>query len=208
VTKLYSQYDEDIFIRQAFEGKDPGRFLEIGGWNAVDKSNTRALYELGWSGVIIEPSPGPLLNILNYYAGDERIKIVSASMGLAAGYVEMEMTDDAVSTADRHQYKEWKPITQFRGPVTVAVLTWAEIANRWGSFDFISIDTEGLSTDLFLGMLASGLQPHCVCSEIDPVRTPDGKKIGDRSTEMISYATPLHYNVVYGNETNLVMVRK
>ncbi len=204
----YSQNLEEQFILEAFEGKGPGRFLEVGSWNALDKSNTRALYNLGWSGVLIEPSPGPLLNLLNYYAGDPRIQIISAAMGLASGYIEMEMSDDAVSTADRNQYKEWKPIAKFRGSVTVAVLTWAELTNRWGAFDFVSIDAEGLSTDLFLAMLASGIQPTCVCVEIDPIRDENGKKRGDRLTEIGSVATPLHYHMVYNSQENAVFVRK
>ncbi len=173
------------------------RFLDIGAWHPTDKSNTRALYELGWAGVMIEPSPGPLLNLLNEYASEPRIQIVSAAMGLEPGFIEMMVTDDAVSTADRNQYEQWKPVTKFRGKLTVPVLTWADIANRFGAFDFISIDAEGSSAYLFLGMLNSGLQPTCCCVEHD-----------GRLTEIASVATPLHYNMVYSNGTNAVWVRK
>lgn len=193
----YSQYDEEAYIIGGFDGKCDGRFLDIGAWNPLDKSNTRALYELGWSGVMIEPSPGPLLNLLNEYANEPRITIVSAAMGLEPGYIEMMVTDDAVSTADRNQYDQWKSVTKFRGKLTVPFLTWPELTNRWGGFDFISIDAEGLSADLFLAMLTQGLQPTCVCVEHD-----------NRLSEICARATPLHYNLVYSNGTNGVFVRK
>ncbi len=196
-----SQYNEEAYIldavQEATARSEGGRFLDIGAWHPTDKSNTRALYELGWSGVMIEPSPGPLLNLLNEYAEEPRITIISAAMGLEPGYVEMMVTDDAVSTADRNQYEKWKPVTKFRGKLTVPVLTWAEIANRFGAFDFLSIDAEGLSASLFLAMLNAGLQPHCVCVEHD-----------SRLEELCSYATPLHYNVTYANGTNAIFVRK
>jgi len=197
----YSQYDEQKYVLEAFVNVIPDfsnpRFLDIGAWHPTDKSNTRALYELGWSGVMVEPSPGPLLNLLNEYSTEPRITIVSAAMGLEPGYIEMMVTDDAVSTADRNQYEQWKPVTKFRGKLTVPVLTWAEIANRFGAFDFISIDAEGMSADLFIGMLNAGLQPTCVCVEHD-----------SRLEYLCAKATPEHYNLVYSNGTNGVFVRK
>lgn len=205
----YSQYDEQQHILAAFGWSEDGivfdearrskghRFLEIGSWNPKDKSNVRALYELGWSGVCIEPSPGPLLNMLNEYAGQPRITIVSAAVGLERGLVAMMVTDDAVSSSDRKQYDTWKDITKFRGELTVPVITWADITNRWGGFQFISIDAEGQSADLFIAMLDAGLQPKCVCVELD-----------GRLEELAAKATPLHYHLVYSNATNGVFVRK
>ena len=34
-----------------------GTFLDLGAYDGVDLSNTRALTELGWAGVCIEPNP-------------------------------------------------------------------------------------------------------------------------------------------------------
>ena len=61
----YSQFEEQDHILRTFAGLDsPGRFLDIGSWDPITFSNTRALVEMGWSGVMIEPSPGPFLEIL------------------------------------------------------------------------------------------------------------------------------------------------
>jgi len=64
----YSQFEEQSAVLNAFarngEFANDGRFLDIGAWDTVKFSNTRALYELGWSGVMIEPSPGPLVEML------------------------------------------------------------------------------------------------------------------------------------------------
>jgi hypothetical protein len=58
----YSQTGEQEYIL-AHSGP-PGHFLDIGAWTATTFSNTRALFEAGWSGVLIEPSPGPFLQLL------------------------------------------------------------------------------------------------------------------------------------------------
>ncbi len=194
---MYSQYLEEQYILAAFAGKTDGRFLEIGAWHPTDKSNVRALFELGWSGVCIEPSPGPLLNMLNEYGDEPRIALVSAAVGVDPGMIHMHVTDDAVSSSDRKQYDTWKDITKFRGMLHVPIITWHDISNRWGGFDMISLDAEGSSAELFLQMLKEGLQPKCVCVETD-----------GRLEELCSAATPLHYNLVYANGTNAVMVRK
>ncbi len=194
---MYSQYEEEKHILAAFAGKTDGRFLEVGAWHPTDKSNVRALFELGWSGVCIEPSPGPLLNMLNEYGDEPRIALVSAAVGVDPGMIHMHVTDDAVSSSDRKQYDTWKDITKFRGMLHVPIITWHDISNRWGGFDFISIDAEGSSAELFLQMLKEGLQPKCVCCEHD-----------NRLEELCSAATPLHYNLTYSNGTNMVMVRK
>src|ERR1022692_1173497 len=74
--KSYSQYGEDLIILAALpmiweatrlrfpEISQTGTFLDIGAWHPTIFSNTRALIERGWSGVIIEPSPGPFINLM------------------------------------------------------------------------------------------------------------------------------------------------
>jgi hypothetical protein len=74
--KNYSQYDEQKFILEAFGWSADGLcyskekrslshlFLDIGAWHPTIFSNTRALIELGWRGVIVEPSPGPFINLM------------------------------------------------------------------------------------------------------------------------------------------------
>lgn len=35
----------------------------------------------------------------------------------------------------------------------------------WGNFDFVSIDTEGTSVDLFVQLVQTKRRPRCVCIE-------------------------------------------
>lgn len=214
---MYSQYDEEKYILEICKPgwlfkepaksmaelhvpEPPGRFFEFGAWHPIDKSNTRALYELGWSGVMFEPSPGPMLNLLNEYADDERITLVQAAVGVEPGVIEMHVTDDAVSTADRTQYDAWKSITKFRGKMMVPVLSVAQVFEKFGGdFEMISIDTEGSSFHIWLEMLRCGPRPRCIVLE------HDGESIPGRYVEIARAMEANHYEQVHLNGTNIVM---
>ena len=196
---MYSQYDEEKYILNALENWIPvggGRFLDIGAWNAKDKSNTRALYELGWSGVLIEPSPGPMLNLLAEYGDDPRITLVMGAVTVEPGLVRLHITDDAVSTTDEATFDKWKGTAKYIGSLHTPGIPLQYIAQHFGGFDFVNIDAEGTSTELLFEMISQGWQTKCICVEHD-----------GREGEIISRVTPAHYHVVYGNETNLVLVR-
>lgn len=74
--KDHSQFGEQAAILDAFgwnadatvfddtRGTTNRRLLDIGAWHPTDKSNSRALIELGWQAVLIEPTPGNMINML------------------------------------------------------------------------------------------------------------------------------------------------
>lgn len=238
--KKYSQYDEQAAILGAFgwnadatdfdderRAKDH-KFLDIGCWDPITFSNSRALVELGWSGVMIEPAPGPFLELLRCctkcgvgvderaheiygqrkqrecdkcgalrYGFDPRFTLIHAAVATTPGMVQLWVTDDALSTNDAASLAKWDELGGFYGKILSPAITLDQIAVQFGGFDFVNFDVEGQSAELFLQMLKLGWQPKCVCVESD-----------GRDNEIISKATPLHYQVVYGNGTNLVLVRK
>ena len=98
----YSQNAEEQHILRIV-GDQPGRFLDIGAYNPKLFSNTRALYERGWSGVMVEPSPGPFESLLREYGNDDRIKLICAAVTVIGGedIVTLYATQDALSTTDK-----------------------------------------------------------------------------------------------------------
>ncbi len=193
----HSQAGEQPAILAAFEGREsPGRFIDIGAYHPTCFSNTRALYELGWSGVMIEPSPGPILALLEAYGADERITLIQAAMAKLPGLVSLHVSDDAVSTSSDLEFERWKDAAKFRGSIMVPAITWGDIALQFGGFDFVSVDAEGSSAELFLEMLELKLYPTCVCVEFD-----------GRLQEVLAAATAREYRAVLVNGTNALMVR-
>lgn len=195
----YSQAGEQALILKALEHYDheanKARFLEIGGWHPEQLSNTRALYELGWSGVIIEPSPRPMQSFLDAYGFDERITLIQAAVAMETGLMPMYVTDDALSTSSEDEYQRWKDAAKFRGKMLVPTITLEQIGNQFGGFDFVSIDAEGTSADLCLKLWSLGQFPPVICCEHD-----------GRTTELMATGSS-HGYTMKGNDTNLVMWR-
>jgi len=57
--KSYSQFGEDIIIREYFKniGIDKGVFIEAGAYDPFNLSQTCLLENSGWSGILVEPMP-------------------------------------------------------------------------------------------------------------------------------------------------------
>lgn len=53
----FSQNGEDVVLRRALNQIDRGRYVEVGANHPEIFSVTRAFYELGWSGILVEPDP-------------------------------------------------------------------------------------------------------------------------------------------------------
>ncbi len=174
-----------------------GSLLDIGAWHPTELSNSRALIELGFSATLIEPSPEPFISLVKEYGEHPNVLLICAAVTLEPGLVKLHATADAVSTTSDAEREKWRHSGGFYGSFLTWGLTLEEISNRFGGFSFINYDAEGISADLFLHALELGWETTCVCVETD-----------GRAEEIITKATPRGYHVVYGNGTNLVLVRK
>jgi FkbM family methyltransferase len=169
----YSQGQEQEYILKACEGiggKDwigEGKFLDIGAFHPEVFSNTRALFEKGWGGVMVEPGPEQMKSLLVEYGDVDRIALICAAVDAHFGIVPMQMTDDGTSTADPEIYKKWAEAAHYHGRMFVVTITIADILNQFGAFDFVSIDTEGTSVDVLRQLLNTEMRPKCICVEYD-----------------------------------------
>lgn len=225
--KFYSQFGEDEYIVKVLP--ETGRFLDIGAWNAATFSNTRALFELGWTGVMIEPSPGPFLSLMVAcidcgrtpgirvsdhlgescpycgggvrYGEDPRLTLILGAVGVSDGLIHLHITDDALSTpsdklADfagqsytgRYYARVWSPKIRLD-----------RLFVQFGSgFDFVNIDTEGTSTEIFFNLLRQRIGASCICVE----------KTDIPPRRIISAARAYGYGVGLETDANLVLVKK
>lgn len=196
VTTKYSQGEEQCHILDAVASVTTGRFLDIGAWNAKHLSNTRALYEAGWAGVMIEPSPEPFLSLLREYGSDSRMALICAAVGFDRSLTRFYATADAVSTSSEENYAKWQNAAAFYGSFWAPVITIPEILNQFGCFEFVNIDTEGTSVDLFHSLLRTAMRPQCVCVEHD-----------NRIVECAGSAQTAGYQQLYLNGENVIYGR-
>jgi len=194
----YSQNDEERYILDACKDVGGKRLLDIGAFHPTQYSNSRALLESGWFGVLIEPSPVPLRNLVGEYRHDQKVLVVSAAViPQCGGWADIEISDDGVSSTQIDQVAKWEKSGGYIGRLRVAALTIADICDQYGAFDFVSIDTEGTSVDILKALLATEMYPSCICCEYD-----------DRLAEAQIAAQERGYRVVYTSRENIVLVHE
>jgi len=193
--KDYSQDREQEYILEAVKDISVGKFLDIGAFHPTFLSNTRALWELGWTGVLVEPSPGPMLDLLNEYRDNERISLISAVVipETIGSLKSMRITNGPYSTIDAQCYTKWQASGGYYGSVFVPALPIEALLQWFGPFDFIDIDVEGGSVGLFKRMLELKAKPKCVCVEYD-----------EHLATVQHSALDAGYKQVFRNATNII----
>lgn len=167
-----SQYGEGAFIVEHFAGR-VGRFLDIGAFDGVTLSNTRMLYDAGWSGVLVEPDPLHFGGLLRNYPETDRAALVLAAI------VPCKL--DTVEGRPRPFWHNCGDVPSTfvieRGPhfsaspyrkMWVVPMTIHGFRQAFGTdFQFVNIDVEGLNVQVFQAVLA-WMRAEMICVEIDP----------------------------------------
>jgi FkbM family methyltransferase len=73
----FAQRGEDLVLMRAFTGVSDGFYVDVGAFDPVVDSVTKAFYDLGWSGINIDPQPDRM-------AGFESARPRDLNLGVAA----------------------------------------------------------------------------------------------------------------------------
>lgn len=157
---VFSQRDEEAVILA--NAPATGRFLDLGAYDFLTFSNTRALADRGWPGVLVEPSPQAFSNLIHNAGHQNLIRINAAATADRSGLIEFFATPHAYATHDRKHMEKWGK--HLFSSIHVACIPVFAIISQFGPFDFINIDTESSSFDLLkaIDLQAAGCQLVCV----------------------------------------------
>lgn len=169
---MYSQNKEQEVIVNYF--KDfKGTFLSIGENDGQTLSNTRGLAELGWCGVMVEPSPKAFHKLKQLYDIEKKGCFYLYNFAIGTHNGVMKFFDSGthlnqgdvglLSTADESELKRF-PGTQY-DEIEVKVFRLKTALNRFTikKFDFVSIDAEGFDLEILKQMDLSDVK--CLCIE-------------------------------------------
>jgi len=205
----YSQSNEQEVILNYFSSSDNkiihnGSFIDIGANDGRTFSNTRALAERGWRGVLIEPSPKAYAKLKELYSGHKGFYLYNYAIGSHNGKAMLQesgsLCSDSdvglVSTFHSHEQDRFKRTVQYE-PVEVKIFKWKTFLNRLTikEFDFISMDCEGSELDILPDMDLT--KTKCICLEWNS--KPELK------TEYEKYLTG--FNLIYTSGENLIYAR-
>ncbi len=163
----YSQNKEENIILNYF-GSKVGRFVEIGAYHPIQLSNTRALVERGWSGIYIEANKRHVDTFEAFYQNEKQIETIFGALSLTDEPVTFYGCNDAVGTTDVKHKQKWSSLIAFDEGKTVPAFSIENLIKRTTGFDFLSLDTEGTSYQLFSFMPDEYLQSlSLICIEHD-----------------------------------------
>jgi FkbM family methyltransferase len=198
---MYSQHEEEEIIVRLFQAETRvGHFLDIGAYDGQTFSNTLRLVELGWSGVCVEPSPSVFTSLLKRHGNNPKITLINSALGLANAFVPFwDAAGDAISTTNHpHKFKWERGSKVAFTAMVVYTVTFADLFKRFGlNFDFINLDVEGISAELFMAMPLQTLErTRCLCVEHD-----------GQMEEIRRRAKQFGFEYVHHNGENIILFR-
>jgi FkbM family methyltransferase len=183
---MYSQDDEEKFILECF-GEEKGYFLDIGAAGGIRFSNTRALVERGWRGIMVEPSPKQFLELFEVYKDNPEIVLLNAALACSASPEKFYFSPETVvNTINREVKEEWSRSFKywswfiFTMPVTLFVGTMVKF-----NVDFVSIDAEGESWAIAIELMNLGCRPKMFVVEHDHLQERGEAVFGSRGYKKI-----------------------
>lgn len=203
----YSQNLEQAAITKYF-GDFTGNFLDLGANDGKTLSNTRALAEKGWCGVLVEPSPKAYPKLKALYEEDKKgcFYTYNCAIGNSNGKATLHDSGELlkkgdsalVSTLVEEEKKRFSNVLSYE-EVEVKVYRWKTFVNRLSmkTFDFVSIDCEGLDMDILKQMDINAMGVKCLCIEWNG--RPELKQ------ELSEYMKD--FKIIYTSGENLIFAR-
>lgn len=203
---MYSQNNEEQVILDYFKNQSQGTFLDVGANDGITLSNTRALFEKGWLGVLVEPSPTAFTKLAKLYEGTlnelfnaavvdldiEEIELLDSNEHLGKGDTSL------LSTVVPSEVERWGK-TQIFTPIKVKASTIKKIIEKSSikTFDFISIDCEGLDLVILKELLPYIQDTKLICIEFN--NKPSVKN------EILSLLP--EFKLIHQNYENLILAK-
>jgi FkbM family methyltransferase len=167
---MFSQNSEEKYILEYFNGKI-GTFADIGANDGVTLSNTRALAELGWKGIFVEPSPKSFDRLKKNYEGLKGFYFYNVALGDHNGKAILQESSSLLSSSDiglvstfeASEMQRFKSVCTYE-PVTVKMFKWKTFLNRLQikQFDFINLDIESYEIHVLPDMDLSATNLICL----------------------------------------------
>ena len=167
----YSQYQEDLFIKEFFKNKNDGFYVDVGCYHPLKYSNTALLYNLGWKGINIDINQTSidLFNIArpkdkNVFAGlsNKNEKTVAYFDHLLSPLNTLKKNFSDLSSKNisfrKHKKKE---ITTYTFEKLIE-----KFEIKFKTIDFLNVDAEAHDFEVLEGFNLKKFRPKLICVEL------------------------------------------
>lgn len=162
----FAQNLEDVLLHRALGDIPNGRYIDVGAGDPQVDSVTKSFYDLGWSGINVEPLPDFHERLVKDRGRDVNLALaVSDSEGEARfftvpGYGELSTTVDWIA----REYEEGgRPLEEIRVPTRTLASICAEHVNE--EIHFLKVDVEGGELAVLAGADFAEFRPWIILVE-------------------------------------------
>ena len=202
---MYTQNNEEEVILKYFNGR-LGNVLDVGANDGKTFSNSLALVEAGWVGVMVEPDEDAFKKLLDTH--DQNLKAYCYNIAItdtdgdttfykSGSHINGNDTG-LLSTTTKEDYEKWKGSTEFTKTITKTLKFDTFISTcPIKYFNFITIDAEGKDWDILKQIDLKEYQCEMVCIEHN----------GIEIDKYITYCEVFGMKEIMRNAENLIMAR-
>lgn len=158
----FSQFGEDIFVRNYFAGQKRGIFVDVGCFHPFYASNTARLFLGGWRGLSIDMDEKKIR--LFHFCRPGDINVTAAVSDQSDQPVKVSrprQTHGSYGSVDKLEFCERE-----ESRLRTKTLTQLIEENNLPSVDFLSIDVEGHDFAVLSGLNFNKFVPRLICIEI------------------------------------------
>jgi len=172
--KNYAQIGQDVLALKLFfyyPAKNK-TFLDIGAFDGIGFSNTRLLFEQGWSGICVEPVMKNYQKLESLYQGTNVITVRAAATEYD-GEMELNVATipwaedwgSDVSSSSEDAIEHWPDYNWNKETVPAMTVNTIMEKNNVAHVDFVSIDVEGHEMSVLYGFDLQKYNPFLLVVE-------------------------------------------
>jgi FkbM family methyltransferase len=172
----HSQNFEDVMLNRALKNVQVGRYIDVGAWHPQLHSVTKWFYDLGWSGVNIEPSRRCINLLTTKRPRDVNLNIAIGLENSEMPFYEIQnsglssLMKDSVVVGQRYGFRKSRSYDVQVWPLSRVFDEYCKDVET----HFLKIDVEGLEREVLLGAELKRNRPWIILIEAVRPGTSEG----------------------------------
>ena len=162
----YAQNFEDVILARVFGSRTDGFYVDVGAGDPVNLSVTKWFYDLGWSGINIEPNRSLFKKLSADRSRDVNLECGAGASRKRAQFMEMPIPELSSFDSRVHASARERKILGTNRTVPVVPLT--EILDQYADerhIDFLKVDVEGWEREVLCGLDLEKYRPTVILVE-------------------------------------------
>ncbi len=191
----YAQSGEDLILKNLFENKANGFYVEIGAFHPFIISNTNLFYkDLNWKGINIDPNPFAIEKFNQHRPNDINLNIAIANTNSKLKYYFVDDTNSMNSMSEEFLIKRGVDPEKIKN-VEINCFPLKDVFEKYlpknQKIDLFNIDVEGLELEVLKSNDWSKYKPEVIIMECESSSIDDLMKI-----ETVQFLLNLNFIIV------------